>query len=449
MQEAMTTIPIPLAAILAKLGALLALSIFVERLLVALNWLMNKLLVIKSSTGWDVPEKKEAEMNLAVRAKEESDILSQSPHEDGVDDDPREVVPHPDIPEDQADSRFDIIRLKSKNEVPITKEFFSQMIGTLVAIAACYYTEFSAWAFVRLLGNIAQGTFAFPDITPQWWEYLVTGIIIGSGSKPVHFLMNFIISRKFQITREDEKRKPLEDAVPTGEPAEEGAAGPTPPPAKALSIEKLVGFEYEGGVKPETPENTHLRPGPIEFVVYHHTAMNSESPFEEVVNEFLVRKGWLTGYHTVVTRDGTIHNLCRWDRFGNHAKGYNSQSISVALHGNFETDPQVPFSNHDGRYGIVRPTAAQVDAASRIVALWILMYNIRDDFMDSFEGSNGELPRGILPHYALAQKACPGGNFPYDRFQTQVKEYLTEWKQNPAFATALQSFEKTPMTQVT
>ncbi len=449
----MTSQTIPLAAILAKLGAMLALALFVERLLVVINWFMNKLLVIKSSTGWDVPEKQQAEMELAVRAKEEADILSRPAgpsEEDGdVDDDPREVVPHPDLPDSRMESRFDIVRLKKKNEIPITKEFWSQVIGTLVAIAACYYTEFSAWAFVRLLGNIGQGAFVFPDYTPYWWEYIVTGIIIGSGSKPIHFLMNFIISRKFHITRADEKRTPLEGTVSVGEAAEEGAAPPTPPPSKSFSIEKLVGFEYQGGVRPATLENTHRRPGPVEFVVYHHTAMNSESPFEEVVNEFLVRKGWLTGYHSVVTRDGTIHNLCRWDRFGNHAKGYNLQSISVALHGNFETDPQVPYSNHDGRYGIVRPTAAQVDAAARIVALWIVMYDIRMDFLESYDGSNGESPRGIFPHYALAQKACPGGNFPYDRFQTQVKGYVTEWKQNPSFATALQSFEKTPMTQVT
>ncbi len=179
------------------------------------------------------------------------------------------------------------------------------------------------------------------------------------------------------------------------------------------------------------------------MLVYHHTAMNSDSPFEEVVREFLVRKGWLTGYHVVVTKDGKIHNLCRWDRFGNHARGFNARSLSVALHGNFEPNPDVPFSNHDGRYGIQHPTSAQLEAAARLTAFWSLFYNIKLDFP---EEADPDSPTGVLPHRLLAQKACPGGNFPYDQFESLVRSFARDWKDSDKFADAVNRFQSTPMT---
>jgi hypothetical protein len=141
-------------------------------------------------------------------------------------------------------------------------------------------------------------------------------------------------------------------------------------------------------------------------------------------------------------KDGTIRVLCRWDRFGNHARGYNSRSLGVALHGNFEPDPAVPFSNPDGRFGIQHPTDAQIDSVSKVTVLWAKMHNIQV----AFHGKESDkFPQGIVPHFKLAPKACPGGNFPHERFQERVKEYEETWDKDEQFKQALEEFKQKPM----
>jgi hypothetical protein len=114
------------------------------------------------------------------------------------------------------------------------------------------------------------------------------------------------------------------------------------------------------------------------LIVYHHTAMNSASRFEDVVRVIKNRvdegKHWVTGYHCVVTSDGVAHPFCRWDRYGNHVAGYNRRSLGISFNGNFETNPSVPYANPDGRYGAPRPTEEQLRTGARVVALWSLVY---------------------------------------------------------------------------
>ncbi|HEX9653031.1 MAG TPA: peptidoglycan recognition family protein, partial [bacterium] len=273
-------------------------------------------------------------------------------------------------------------------------------------------------------------------------EYIFTGIIIGAGSKPVNFLMNFLINRRIVVSKEKviEEAKPAETtqkpkAVPVPVPVTDAA------PAPRKSVEELLGFAYDGGDRPERLERTHIFSKPIDMIVYHHTAMHSDSPYEEITKEF-DRKGWLTGYNCIVFKDGTIRALCRWDRFGNHAVGYNSRSLGVALHGCFETDPKVPFSNHNGKLGIVQPTSAQVDSAARVVALWSLMHEIPVKFPE--QAAPG-FPKGIIPHKYVAPKACPGNNFPYDTFKQSVDQYAKLWKADETFKVALNDFKARPM----
>ena len=59
-------------------------------------------------------------------------------------------------------------------------------------------------------------------------------------------------------------------------------------------------------------------------------------------------KGWLTGYHCVVVKDGSIHPFCRWDRYGNHAKGHNLTSLGIAFNGNFETEISETYLTFEG-----------------------------------------------------------------------------------------------------
>lgn len=428
---------LPLAPFLAQLGIMLTLSLVVERLMAILNWLMNQLIVMKSTTEWEGSKQIKAELQHAKRAKEEEDVLKTP----SVVTEAREIEPHPNKAYTQPESRFDVKFISPPKALAVLKEFWIQIIATFVAILGCYVMKFSIWVFIRWAQEL--NNFAEIQNQAEWWEFVITGVIIGAGSKPVNFLMNFIINRKIVVAREEtvqaEKALPITKAA-TAKPAPLVPAVAAPAP-ELKTVEDLVGFTYSGGDRPARLEHTHLFRKPIDLIVYHHTAMHSEAPFEEVIKEF-DRKGWLTGYNCVIMKDGTIHALCRWDRFGNHARGYNAHSLGVALHGNFEPNPRVPFSNPDGRYGILKPTLKQVESAARITALWSLMHNIEIRFPTK---DDPEFPKGIVPHYELAPKACPGGNFPHDMYRKKVRAYAKLWGEDDNFKLALEDFKASPM----
>lgn len=433
---------IPLAPLLAKLGVMLTLALMVERFLTIFNWLINRLFMVQVSSEQEAIEKQNEKLQLTERAIAEEARLLSPP--DQAASDPREIEPNPErLPAQagaQTDTRFDVKEIAPPDRLKVSKEFWLQILGTLVAITGCYYMKFSVWVFVRL----AMGQGSLETIQSTALEYIFTGFIIGAGSKPVNFLMNFLITRRIVVSKEKvvEEDKPVERApkekpipVPLPIPA------PEPAPIKRKSIEELVGFIYDGGDRPERLQHTHLFKSAIDMIVYHHTAMHSDAPYEEITKEF-DRKGWLTGYNCIVFKDGAIRVLCRWDRFGNHAQGYNSRSLGIALHGCFETDPKVPFSNHNGKLGILRPTTDQVDAAARVVALWTLMHKIPLKFPE--KGAAG-FPKGIIPHKYVAPKACPGNNFPYQTFKQAVEQYAKLWKDNEPFQLALNDFKAQPM----
>jgi len=193
-----------------------------------------------------------------------------------------------------------------------------------------------------------------------------------------------------------------------------------------------LSIPYRGGVDPEKLENAHLRPANPDLIVIHHTAMHSDSTFADVVR-VIQHRGWLTGYHCVVLKDGSIHPFCRWDRYGNHAKGYNRRSLGLAFNGNFETDPAQPYANAGGILGITRPTEEQLHAGAAVTALWCLLYEIPPDF-----GST------VLQHSQLAQKACPGSQFPSDAFHRLVETYLRNWKASDQARRELDVFRTKP-----
>jgi hypothetical protein len=430
---------IPLAPLLGTLGIMLTVSLIVERFLSVISWLMDRLSIIKASGEWHVIDEQKEKLELAKQAKQEEDILKSSPDKpQNPTEDFREIEPNP--LKTTADFQFEVKNYELSEPIKVVKEYWLQLFGVLVAIAACYYMKFSVWdLIVKIKGVQSPQAAEFSAL-----GYIFTGIIVGAGSKPVHFLMNFLINRKIIITKSEIKEVPPPPSLP--EPRTVMAAtkfvarSPNFHPALE-SIEDMVGFNYDGGYRPDRLENTHFFQKPINLIVYHHTALHSESPFEEVIKEF-DRKGWLTGYHCIIFKDGAIRVLCRWDRFGNHSYPYNQNSLGIAFHGNFETNPNVPYANVEGRYGLTNPTQTQLDSASKIVVLWKYLYNIDLIFPKK---NDPKFPSGIVPHNLLSPKACPGSNFPHELFQQFIKDYNNLWKDNEAFKSALKRFKDAPM----
>jgi hypothetical protein len=430
---------IPLAPLLGTLGMMLTFSLIVERFLSIISWLMDRLSIIKASDEWSVIDEQKEKLELAKQAKQEEEILKSSPDKtQKPSKDLREIEPNP--AKNTADFQFEVKNYELSEPIKVIKEYWLQLFGVLVAVIACYYMKFSIWDLVVKMKG-AQGPQA---VNFSVFGYIFTGIIIGVGSKPVHFLMNFLINRKIMVTKSEvtEVSPPVTIPQPMNVIAATKFVPSSPNIGPALEgIEDIVGFNYDGGYHPDRLENTHFFQAPVNLIVYHHTALHSDSPFEEVVKEF-ERKGWLTGYHCIIFKNGAIRVLCRWDRFGNHAYPHNQNSLGIAFHGNFETNPNVPYANVNGSYGIANPTQAQLDSASKIIVLWKHLYDIDVIFPKE---NDSKFPSGIVPHYMLSSKACPGTNFPHELFQQFIKDYNNLWKDNETFKSALKRFKNAPM----
>jgi hypothetical protein len=267
---------------------------------------------------------------------------------------------------------------------------------------------------------------------PVELDYLLTGLLIGGGSAPVHLLIRFISERRCPVEIEEVASQPEAEPLPVVE-----VMAPAVQPV-ATDRESWIEIPYEGGIDRDILEGIHHRGQEPTLIVYHHTAMRHTATMEDLVRVIKERTDargnhWVTGYHCVILGDATIAPFCRWDRYGNHAAGYNRQSLGLSFMGNFETDPRVPFSNPDGRYGPSRPPEAQLVNGARVVALWTLVYGIPADF-----------DKCIIPHRQIAKKTCPGGNFPYAAFKDLVSDFHARWKQDPAMLERIRQFALKP-----
>lgn len=305
---------------------------------------------------------------------------------------------------------------KPGDRIQILRTFWFQVLGTFSGILVCYFSHFGI--LLALFGE---------KLFPLELDYILTGILIGAGSQPIHFLIQFLTKRKISKLRTTVE----EELAP--ETMVQPLILPKPPiPGKDLEI----GISYQGGVDREILENVHLRPSDPNLIVYHHTAMHSDTTFTDVV-KVIKDKDWLTGYHCVVLKDGSIYPFCRWDRYGNHAKGHNRTSLGIAFNGNFEPNPSIPFANVNRKMGPLTPTDEQLHSAAKVVTLWIFIYEIPIDFK-----------KYIIPHNSISDKTCPGSNFPYEQFQHLISFYWNNWKASPLAMQEIEVFKHKPFLKV-
>ena len=315
---------------------------------------------------------------------------------------------HTGIMEKHPPPRISIIPLKPLLKVDTASALFLQVAGAGLGILLAQLFD------LRLL-SIFLNLHNTPAYFPVF-DILFTGVVIGGGSQPIHVLIRFLTERKITLPAEEaaevKKAKSIAKTISSGQLVEE----------KKEDVQLWKDISYAGGVNPAALDNEHKRSGNPTLIVFHHTAMSASASFKDIVDEFLIQKKWLTGYHCVIMPDGTIRPFCRWDRYGSHTKGRNTRSLGIAFHGNFHTEPDDKFSNADGRYGNQRPTEAQLHAGARVVALWAYLY----------DGIQLDFDNCILPHRTAlpGHTVCPGSNFAYREFEKLVRNYYDAWRES-------------------
>lgn len=259
---------------------------------------------------------------------------------------------------------------------------------------------------VRMLGLFFD---MFHDRTLT--DTLVSGLVIGGGSQPIHVILRFLTTRRVSIG-EDLPDKPTQTPTKANKPEASKVATTT---------KRVIAIEYDGGVDIDKLQSRNFRPANPNKIVYHHTAMHHENSFQAVVDEITKIKKWSTGYHCVIMPNGEVEFFCRWDRVGNHAYGANQESLGIAFHGNFHTKGNDQFTNSNGQFGNQEPTDAQIDAGAKVIALWAHVYGIPLDFSEH-----------VVPHYLVKPTACPGSNFPHQLLHNKIKHYYQTWQTGKA-----------------
>jgi hypothetical protein len=403
---------IPFEQVIGPLSAALGLSVGVERILEFFKNILEPRIGTEGVRGvpkLDVVENKAEELAAVLKSGEGA---NEKEWDERVHADTVLVQPATD-PDDGETLRAFVI----------------QLLGFAVGILLARI--FNVQLFAALGAHLP-----FSDQLPLSppLDFVLTGLLIAGGSGPIHVLIQFISERKIPA----EVMSPAEEAAPAPTAGLPAAPAVITTPADPAA-EEWVDIPYDGGVDRDVLENVHHRDKNPNLVVYHHTAMGLNRTFEDVVNVIKSRtdaKGnrWLTGYHCVVLADGSIHPFCGWDRAGTHAAGYNNASLGIAFNGNFETDPKVPYSNPTGRYGPPRPTDMQLKAGAKVVTLWSFLYpDIKIDFEKS-----------IIPHKKVADKPCPGSQFPYEEFKKLVAFYRGRWEKSASIKERIEAFKLKP-----
>ncbi len=293
--------------------------------------------------------------------------------------------------------------LASRNAIETSQAFLLQILGVVAGIVVCLLTDFRLFSPLGVFDGVSEPI-----------DKVLTGLLIGGGSQPIHFLLEFLNQRKITLDAPSNGILPIANA---------SGVIVDPVDCEPPSFFKILNVPYEGGYKPESLEDRNFRPAAPDLIVFHHTALHSNAAFEDVVREIVEVKGWSTGYHAVVTSNGAINNFCRWDRTGVHALGANHRSLGIALQGNFHAEPGDPFSNHDGRFGNLRPTDIQLLSAAKVVALWCHLFDLPVKFGET-----------IVAHREVRATACAGSDFPYATFEELVKNCHESWKSHEAQA---------------
>lgn len=149
-------------------------------------------------------------------------------------------------------------------------------------------------------------------------------------------------------------------------------------------------------------------------VIIHHSAspgaQHGQAVDAALIDRWHQREGWgqetaegayHIGYHYVILPDGGVQpGRPEWMR-GAHAVGYNDH-IGICIIGNFSSS-----ANPDCAIKPARPTPQQLDALHELLIELMATHHFG--------------PEEIRRHRDVAQTACPGDRFPFDRVLDRLR----------------------------
>lgn len=143
----------------------------------------------------------------------------------------------------------------------------------------------------------------------------------------------------------------------------------------------------------------------ISRIILHHTAIEWTGKSQLGLIDRIHRERWGTGigYHVLIQPEGEIFSatLARpFPRIGAHARGNNSDSIGIALAGNFSLIEPSPE--------LISFTAATIVQLARTI--------ITHDNPELFKTISDR----VFPHNALSKTECPGSLFSWDELVNQI-----------------------------
>lgn len=151
---------------------------------------------------------------------------------------------------------------------------------------------------------------------------------------------------------------------------------------------------------------TLAKRGRTDGLLLHHAA--GLGSVESIHNYHKNANKWAgIGYNFYIRLDGSIWEGRGWDKVGAHAgasSGYNGKTIGVCFEGNYSELPSMPV--------------AQFNAG-----VWLIKEAYK---------KYGKIP--VWGHREVCATACPGRNFPLDKFkavtlESEVDEEVPEWMQ--------------------
>jgi N-acetylmuramoyl-L-alanine amidase len=166
------------------------------------------------------------------------------------------------------------------------------------------------------------------------------------------------------------------------EPTTTGKTAGSKPSWRADLVElKDAGLSFKSPLK-------SIDPAKVDFVVIHHTAnANPAWGVKECHKSHQNDRGWSgIGYNYFIEQDGTVYEGradIDKDYIGAHVEGYNSRSVGICLAGHYDKQT---------------PTAANLEVLAKVTAMLLRRYHLPTT--------------AIRYHSELADKSCPGKNFP-------------------------------------